>query len=57
MQHVAAQYNKSMGIQVTVFDVQGTNSTNGKGMRFVTLSLEMEKLGDTFRQIPAMGRA
>ena len=57
MQHVAAQYNKSMGIQVTVYDTEGTSATNGKGMRFVTLSLEMEKLGDTFRQIPAMGRA
>jgi hypothetical protein len=57
MQHVGSEWNKSMSIQVIVQDTPGTNATNGKGMRFVTLSLEMEKLGDNYRQIPAIGRA
>lgn len=54
--HVAAAMNKSMAIQVLVYDTPGANITNGKGMRFVTLSLEMEKLADTYRQIAAIGR-
>ena len=57
MQHVGAEWNKSMSIQVIVQDTPGTNATNGRGMRFVTLSLEMVQIGDNYRQIPAIGRA
>ena len=57
MQHVGAQYNKQMSIRVTVFDVPGTEVTTGRGARFVGLSLALRKLGDTFRQVPAAGRA
>jgi len=55
-QHVGAKYNKSMSLQITVSDAAGTSVTNGQGARFVGLSMELEKLGDTFRQVPAIGR-
>jgi hypothetical protein len=54
--HVAAAWNKSMSIQVTLSDLAGSQMTTGKGMRFVSLSLELENIGSRYRQVPVGGR-
>jgi hypothetical protein len=57
MQHVASKHMKQLALQVSVSDVQGDTVANGKGARFVGLSLELQPLGGQFRQVPAMGRS
>jgi hypothetical protein len=56
-QHVAGAYNKEMSLQITVSDVLGANAVTGQGARFVGLAVEMDRIGDRMRQIPAAGRA
>jgi hypothetical protein len=55
-QHVAGAYNKGMSLQVTVSDVAGTGSS-GQGARFVGLAIELDRIGDRMRQVPAAGKA
>jgi hypothetical protein len=54
--HVAAKHNKSMSMQVTVSDVAGSAMTTGAGMRFVSVAIELEAIGNRYRAIPAAGR-
>ena len=54
--HVAAKHNKSMSMQVTVSDVAGSAMTTGAGMRFVSVAVELEAIGNRYRQVPAAGR-
>ena len=56
-QHVAGAYMKQMALQVTVSDTAGTNMSNGKGARYVGLSLELEAIGGRFQQVPVAGKA
>lgn len=56
-QHVGGAYMKQLALQVTVSDTPGTNATNGRGARFVGLSLELEALDGRYRQVPSIGKA
>ena len=55
--HVAGFANKQQSVQVTVSDVAGTLATTGQGARFVTASIELQRIGDRWPQIAAAGRA
>ena len=48
--------NKGMAMQLTFIDSAGSNATNGQGARFVNFAIELQKLGDRYRAIPAGGR-
>ena len=55
--YVGAQNNLQMAIQVTATDVAGTAMSNGKGARFVGLSLDLEKISDRYVLVPSIGKA
>ncbi len=55
--HVAGGYNKQQSIQVTVSDFGGTLAVSGQGARFITASLELQRIGNRWPQIATMGRA
>jgi hypothetical protein len=56
--HVAGAYNKQMAIQTSFTDGPSPNlaTDNGQGMRFVSAAIELDLIGQRYRQVPAAGR-
>lgn len=54
--HVAAKYNSSQSVRITVSDVAGTAMTSGAGMRLVAVAYELQPKGQRYRGIPVLGR-
>ena len=53
----AGAYNTQQALQVTVQDVGGPLATSGKGLRLVSIAVELQRLGDHNPLVPARGRA
>jgi hypothetical protein len=51
--HVAAQWNKCQALQVTLTDVDDASKSTGQGMSFGAIGLDMDKIGDYYRRLPA----
>ncbi len=54
--YVGAKWNLSMSVAATISDTPGTAMTNGAGMRFAALALELQNLGARYPLTPAGAR-
>lgn len=51
--HTDAAYSKCESLQVTLSDVDSASKVTGQGMSFDAIGLDMDKIGDRYRRLPA----
>jgi len=53
---VDSDWTRCMAVSITVRDKAGSSMTDGRGMRFVALTVDLENVGPRYRAIPALGK-
>lgn len=55
--HVGGMFNKQQALQVTISDVGGPLAQTGQGARFISVGIELQRIGDRWPQVAVGGRA